>query len=253
MLAENTIKKRTGGKKQNKIVARIRARSQKRKEFDSCRESQGWPVKSCVQHGIVFFCVCPFDIFVPLHFIGISSTVHDSLLRFGVLWPELFLILSVFTATNEVKRITEGLRIITTLVLRNAREPAVVRRPSGSLTVSNFLLFFLFFSIFGVLRLQKANAGKWERESNEKKERKENLFVVIEILTRTKVRVGRRLERTYRLKTGHPRKRSQIVGSRRRIRRRVATAGQGTGRETPRLLLLGTGRRTRTHWPTVFA
>ena len=58
MLAENTIKKRTGGKKQNKIVARIRARSQKRKEFDSCRESQGWPVKSCVQHGIVSFFLC---------------------------------------------------------------------------------------------------------------------------------------------------------------------------------------------------
>ena len=173
MLAENTIKKRTGGKKQNKIVARIRARSQKRKEFDSCRESQGWPVKSCVQHGIVFFvCVCPFDIFVPLHFIGISSTVHDSLLRFGVLWPELFLILSVFTATNEVKRITEGLRIITTLVLRNAREPAVVRRPSGSLTVSNFPLFsfFSFLGFCGYERLMRGSGnGKVTRRKKERR------------------------------------------------------------------------------------
>ena len=69
MLAENTIKKRTDGKKQNKIVARIRARSQKRKEFDSCRESQGWPVKSCVQHGIVsFFFVCVLSTFL-FHYI----------------------------------------------------------------------------------------------------------------------------------------------------------------------------------------
>ena len=35
--------KRTDGKKQNKIVARIRSRNQKGKEFDSCWKSQGWP------------------------------------------------------------------------------------------------------------------------------------------------------------------------------------------------------------------
>ena len=80
----------------------------------------------------------------------------------------------------------------------------------------------------------------------EKEKNGKNLVVVIEILTRAKIRVGRR---SNRLETGHSRKRTdhdKFIARRRTVGRRLATARQGTGRKStmsPRLRSrVGSGR-----------